>query len=222
MIEKLSEYGIEPEDAAPVLAESRETELLNRVKARAQAIIETFGERVSEPAINTIAGALDPKNLVGEVPAQPPKEAQGKETGSAPAQAPESAPVKATVAQHAQEEPASAATSQKPGNRPKSWSDILGTISKGKPRNERNRKDELPEQQMLPGMEASSSQDVIALLKKRGVKYIDKRSSNGALWIIGGSELRPVVEECLSLGVRFNFKENGGRITGHKPSWWAK
>ena len=222
MIEKLSEYGIEPEDAAPMLAESRETELLNRVKTRAQAIIETFGERELEPAIDTIAGALDPKKLVGEVPAEPPKETQGKVTDTAPAQTPESIPVKVAVAQPSQEESASVSTSQKPGNRPKSWSDILGTFSKSKSRNGHNRKDELPEQQMLPGMEESSSQDVIALLKKRGVKYIDKRRSNGALWIIGGSELRPVVEECLSLGVRFNFKENGGKITGHKPSWWAK
>ena len=222
MIEKLTEYGIEPEDAAPVLAESRETELLNKVKARAQTIIETFGERELEPAIDTIAVALDPGKLIGEAPAELQKETQSKTTDAVPAQASKSVPVKEAVAKSPQEESGRVLSSQKPGSTIKSWSEILGTVSKGKSCNERNRKDELPEQQMLPGMETSSSQDVIALLKKRGVKYIDKRSSNGALWIIGGSELRPVVEECRLLGVRFVFKENGGKVTGHKPSWWTK
>ena len=222
VIEKLSEYGIEPEDAAPVLAESRETELLNKVKVRAQAIIETFGERELEPAIDSIAEALDPGKLANPVPAELPKESQGTAKVPVPAQAPESVPENEAVAQPSQKGVASESTSQKPGNTVKSWSDILGTFSKSKSHKGRNRKEELPEQQMLPGMEPSSSQEVIALLKKHGVKYIDKRHSNGALWIIGGSELRPIVEECLSLGVRFTFKENGGKVTGHKPSWWAK
>ena len=76
----------------------------------------------------------------------------------------------------------------------------------------------------IPGIEYNYSKktDVLLLLKKHKVKYIDKRNLNGALWIIGGRELEPIVRECNECGVRFKFKENGGKQTGYKPGWWTK
>lgn len=80
------------------------------------------------------------------------------------------------------------------------------------------------EQTVIPGMEEKKpkASDVIALLKQSKVKYVDKRQSNGALWIIGGRELDPIVRECRKLGISFRYKEDGGKQTGYKPGWWAK
>ena len=63
---------------------------------------------------------------------------------------------------------------------------------------------------------------IITILEKRGVAYIDKRQENGNLWIIGGQELKDIVEIAKTIGVYFHFKPEGGRISKHKPAWWAK
>ncbi len=65
-------------------------------------------------------------------------------------------------------------------------------------------------------------EDVISFLKKKNVKFIDKRDRNGALWIVGGKELSPIINECKKFGVFFHFKEDGGRQTDFRPGWWAK
>jgi hypothetical protein len=69
---------------------------------------------------------------------------------------------------------------------------------------------------------ADLSMDIITLIKNNGVKYVDNRLNKGALWIIGGEELRPLVNECRKLGVTFKFSEGGGRATSNKSGWWAK
>lgn len=66
------------------------------------------------------------------------------------------------------------------------------------------------------------SEDIISFLKKKNVKFIDKRDRNGALWIIGGKELSPIVRECRKNGVFFHYKEDGGKQTDYRPGWWAK
>lgn len=80
--------------------------------------------------------------------------------------------------------------------------------------------------QSVPKQEASatpsSKSDIISLLEKHHVKYVDKRANNGALWIIGGHELDDVVKQAKAIGVRFVFKADGGRATKGAPGWWAK
>ena len=228
VIEKLRQYGIEPEEAAPVPIESRDTELLNRVKARAQAIIESFGTREIESEIDTIKSALDPEKLVKANPVGQSKSAELPDGAhdAAPMHASSASSGVSNTVQHEHQRTPSAPIPEKPRRSITSGKDFPESRSKEKTQKTRKAKAQLPEQQMLPGMvsenELSATQDVIALLKKQGVKFIDKRSSNGSLWIIGGKELTPIVEECLSFGVKFNFKETGGKLTGHKPSWWAK
>ena len=76
--------------------------------------------------------------------------------------------------------------------------------------------------------EASCSKPVkqddslIALLKKYKINYIDKRNEKGSLWIIGGKELQGFVDEAAKIGVKFYYKQEGGRVSKHKPAWWAK
>jgi very-short-patch-repair endonuclease len=64
--------------------------------------------------------------------------------------------------------------------------------------------------------------DVITLIKKRGIPFIDKRNSGGALWIIGGQELSSFIAQCKGMGVKFDFKKGGGHATKGKDGWWTK
>lgn len=64
--------------------------------------------------------------------------------------------------------------------------------------------------------------DIISLLEKHHIKYVDKRPNNGSLWIIGGHELDDFVKQAKAIGVRFAFKADGGKATKGVPGWWAK
>ena len=87
---------------------------------------------------------------------------------------------------------------------------------------------ETVEQQVIPGMEQepsksmNTSSNIIDFLKRRDVHFVDKRSNGGALWLIGGNELKPIILEAEKFGIRFHFKETGGRTTKGTSGWWAK
>ena len=63
---------------------------------------------------------------------------------------------------------------------------------------------------------------VVEYLKKKGIPYQDQREKGGALWIIGGSELKPLVKQCEALGQHFRFQKGGTRGTKWKDAWWTK
>lgn len=62
---------------------------------------------------------------------------------------------------------------------------------------------------------------LIARIEQTGIPYIDNRSKNGALWIIGGKELRPFVDACAEEGVYFRYKSEGARATKGAAAWWT-
>ena len=67
--------------------------------------------------------------------------------------------------------------------------------------------------------------DVVMLrfLQASGVEYIDNRQKNGALWIVGDSQLSSVAQECkYRFDVHFTFKPEGGQCTKHRPAWWTR
>lgn len=64
--------------------------------------------------------------------------------------------------------------------------------------------------------------NIIDFLKAQNIPYVDKRQKNGALWVIGGRELAPIMKKAASMGVSFNFKVGGGRLTKGKDAWWGK
>ena len=80
------------------------------------------------------------------------------------------------------------------------------------------------EQQVMSGFEdlIPETDDVISLLEHHHISYVDKRKSGGALWMIGGEELREVAQKALTLGTRFNYKAGGGKVSEGKDAWWAK
>ncbi len=63
--------------------------------------------------------------------------------------------------------------------------------------------------------------DLTSFLSGRGIEVIDKRSSGGALWAIGGPEFSSIMDELREKGFRFQFAEGGGRSTGHRRAWFT-
>ena len=66
---------------------------------------------------------------------------------------------------------------------------------------------------------------IAALLQKLAEakgKVVDKRANGGALWVIGGKNLAPIMKEFKVHGINFIFKAGGGKATGGKDGWWAK
>ena len=207
VVSELSTYGIAPE-ASEVLPEniSSNFELLERVKACAARILSDTQEE-NTVDINTIAAALDAKTII---PKQEPKPLNLLNEASIAQK--QLASVKGVFT--------STAVSEKENNTPQTSKPVVKKTSTQKA----SQKSELPEQQVMPGEEKTSTavEEVIDFLKQNNVKYIDKRSSSGALWIIGGKELSDIAKQCRKFGIRFTFKEDGGRATKGKPSWWAK
>ena len=212
VVSELSTYGIAPE-ASEVLPEnsSSDFELLERVKAcAARILLDTQNENTVD--MDTIAAALDPKSIVPEHISRPgnahePTKVSLVESKTIPKTPPI---IKDTVIS------APGSSKNEVKNRSKE-KNIPAKVQK-------QPKQVILEQQVIPGIESatSSTDDVIALLKKKNIPYVDKRSKSGALWIVGGKELAEIVKECRGLGVKFIYKEDGGKATKGKPGWWAK
>ena len=87
--------------------------------------------------------------------------------------------------------------------------------------------DKIKTKEIINKVEEVKTEDIIQtkvkpLLAKHKIKFIDKRSKGGAFWIIGGNEIKGLIETFNQYELKFAFAKNGGRATGHKPSWYTK
>lgn len=69
---------------------------------------------------------------------------------------------------------------------------------------------------------ASKGDPLHLLLQNAGLEFIDNRQNGGNLWIVGGYELKPVIDQLRKMTLYFRFREEGGRRTGGKPAWWTR
>lgn len=63
--------------------------------------------------------------------------------------------------------------------------------------------------------------DLVSYLNEKGLEVIDKRKNGGSLWVVGGQEISPILEELRSRRIRFIFAKNGGRATKNRPAWFT-
>jgi hypothetical protein len=63
------------------------------------------------------------------------------------------------------------------------------------------------------------SVDVADMLEAAGLELIDKRASNGRLWVKGGESLGETLKK-LAPESRFAFTPSGGKATGYEPGWY--
>lgn len=69
----------------------------------------------------------------------------------------------------------------------------------------------------------SNHKDLVSYLESFGLKVIDKRDKGGALWVIGGKEIAPIIKGCKDVYTSlWTFTEKGGSASGYKPAWYTK
>ncbi len=199
VVSELEKFGIKPEASTPEHTEDRETELLRRVKNRAERILQSETKK-SEPIPPLPIADPEPKPPTGvsnggKVPAPTPRPnpvpVPTPKPDPVPVPTPKPDPIPAPVPK------------PDPVPTPRSRTPDSGAGNPG-----------------IASRDSKASR-VIAILNERNIKYIDKRPVGGNFWVIGGRELKPVILECQKFGVRFSYAENGGKATGHKSAWFS-
>jgi hypothetical protein len=74
----------------------------------------------------------------------------------------------------------------------------------------------------LHGEWRTGETDLVSRLQAKGLEVIDKRTSGGAIWVIGGPELKPTLTEFEQSALRFRFAPGGGQSTSRRPAWWTR
>ena len=84
----------------------------------------------------------------------------------------------------------------------------------------------VPPQQSVPHDKDEQNREgegLVSFLQKKGLRLIDMRSRRGALWLIGGDELRPIILETEKLyGAKWVLRKGGGGSTGYVAGWYTK
>lgn len=225
VVAELNDNGIEPEETAAVQdTGTRETELLQRVKQRALAIIRKNDDETAESNESVIKAALDPKNDVIGIQIEKVKDLTVPEEKLS-----EKIKEIDTVQSSAESEMLSAGVPEVVSETAiKIVHDQLLKPERQNPnpsmKPSLKMRDSKSGQMMLPGVKEQRSdvEDIIDFLEATGIEYVDKRATGGSLWIIGGQELAETVRKAKALGCIFHFKKEGGRATKNKPGWWAK
>lgn len=215
VVSELTAFGIEPETAGGSnSSEQRTSELLSRVKLRAAQIVESKHSKDGSVDLETVRIALDPKSIMPSQKALSDCNNADSEKGTRTMDT-----SFLTVPEKNSAEP--------PHNLPKhsvNQEPIKESLLKNKEKSSEKSCDATfsePVQQMMPGFETPSD-NIIDLLNKHHVRYIDKRYSGGSLWILGGHELDSLVAEARGMGFKFHYKPEGGRATKNKAGWWGK
>lgn len=218
VITELSDHGIAPEDQVNVITDTRTSELLERTKARAFEILQSFNaSKDGEVDIETISVALDPKTIIPFIPNSSFQQSQ-----TAPVQLIAN-PVEKSMVQtkepQAQIKPRVELKIQQATRE-----DVL--LAKNpypvRPDEPRSESPILKQPTFDDSFKGKAANDVISMIKMAGIEYIDKRAHQGALWIIGGRELDSFVSQCRKIDVQFIFKAGGGKATKNRDAWWAK
>ncbi|HDR4726448.1 hypothetical protein J0835_04855 [Bacillus cereus group sp. Sample62] len=62
--------------------------------------------------------------------------------------------------------------------------------------------------------------DLMSYLQSHDIEIIDKRSAGGSLWLIGGWELKELLDPLKPREIYFRYTAKGGRVTKRKPAWF--
>ncbi|MDR7240497.1 hypothetical protein [Neobacillus drentensis] len=82
-------------------------------------------------------------------------------------------------------------------------------------------KEPVPELVETPKEKTETVQfSLLKFMKEQGITYIDKRSKNGALWILGGWELNEKLFPLKEQRIYFRFMKKGSRATDYQPAWF--
>jgi very-short-patch-repair endonuclease len=71
------------------------------------------------------------------------------------------------------------------------------------------------------GRAQSQGGDLVTKLQALDLEIFDRRRLGGALWVVGGPELKSVLQQFEGPGVLFSFVPRGGRATGFRSGWYT-
>ncbi|MBR5901820.1 AAA family ATPase [bacterium] len=221
VIQELIKFGIEPESEQKINNET-ETELLLRVKKRAGILLQKMHfDNVEGDYTKTISSALNPKLLINKSEGLFESES---DFGNKDVKQISTKQIRKSDDEFLDDIGFDDDINSNSKNNHKSNYNFYA-----KKRFEYSHKKPATkstgsiQQDLLESVKTSKPEnDVIKMLRRSNIKYIDKRPVGGLLWIVGGYELKPFVDQCRKIGVYFKYAKNGGKQTGHKPAWWAK
>ncbi|MBR5624199.1 AAA family ATPase [bacterium] len=252
VIAQLKEKGIEPEESISSQNDGRETELLKRLKVYADNYLTKIIDNSNEPIVETIASALNPSSVVKKASGSDTKlnkiankNAESDNSGNLTDEKfnltinPSGTIQRfANVDIYRNKSNYDKFKSKYNVESSDDKNDSVEKITqKGIDRKNTDKSNDLIEnnatntsknttgqQFLFPGKEKPKKDinGLINYLNANRIKFIDKRHLNGALWIVGGKELYPIIERCKDFGFYFWFKQDGGKQTGYKPGWWTK
>lgn len=78
--------------------------------------------------------------------------------------------------------------------------------------------EQMPEQPTNNG--GSEKAEVGDYLSSQGLTVVDKRPNGGAMWIIGGWELKERLFSLKPQGIFFKYAKNGSQSTKRRPAWF--
>lgn len=91
------------------------------------------------------------------------------------------------------------------------------------PKDDVNLESAIPEElasEQPPVLKTGESVEVGDYLSNQGLTVVDKRPNGGALWIVGGWELKEALFSLKPQGIFFKYAKNGSQSTKRKPAWF--
>lgn len=211
VIEKLNNFGIEPESCEEISQEDRETELLHRIKQFADLPV-TEEQNVD---VETIAHALNDNEEIELLKSTESLES-GKTVGEKKKEKEDSHDAKDAVPTE---------------KRKKSQKEQIIDNDSSEQASEKKTKTKVEKKAVGYTLDLKFDNedespivftDVISFLKSNNVKYSDKRNNGGSLWLIGGRELKDIVYKIkVHFKIEFRYKEGGGRATKGENAWYS-
>ncbi|WHY84026.1 AAA domain-containing protein [Neobacillus novalis] len=77
------------------------------------------------------------------------------------------------------------------------------------------------EQMDLIDLIEETPDSLYSYLTSNNYEVIDNRPKGGSLWLVGGAELRPLINELRQKGITFQFTAKGSRATKYKTGWFT-
>lgn len=239
VIAELAGYGIEPEDVSEAKNDARETELLQRVKSRAFAILEDRNAAKPEQDHETIAAALDPKRFVMvNAPATALEGAQAA-AETMPISDKKQSELKPVVsALETDAEAADAAAHAAPVKMPRpsvhqaiplkaaeKKTAVAVAPTQANPR--RSPDAAHPKQAGFLSADAeqkptqkSSGDSFVEELKQKKIQIVDNRKQSGIVWIPYDKDKKAMIKSIVSkYKLTASLEKRGAIATGNRPAW---
>ena len=223
---ELAEFGIEPQTKEDNTSPIDDTELIQRVRIRAQEIQR---ERKGDDGQNDID--ITPADIAFAL-----EEHEDADVNNVPdSEETEKTPTAAIADnEDCKKEPPRRSSEPNPEPSAKTNAPLIasekqvnGSHGSKTPERTKEIEEQIPRKTLFcpdssdEQYQEKPSEPLIIRLQEKGMSYLDKRPLGGKLWILGDKEKNFSVRDLgKEFGVHFVFCENGSRSTHNKPAWY--